>query len=220
MQVCACTDDAKRLKRKHTKGHDKMTIQKMPTALIKASELDARITAAIKGRVEMQQEEHTLLFQAVMHAQAHGDTTFIAKMLNEMPNGARVDAMSVWLKDHFPIQARVEKNDKGEKIKNIHGRPKLVFKLAKDRKPTDWQMEKAWAKPFFDYAKPKPENIFDVNSLNLVLQNYIKRGEKAVEEGKFKGTKEDFLAHKAQVYSFLRVVNGAQEQEDNQAQAA
>lgn len=191
----------------------------MPTALLKAATLEARIVEAVKSRSHMQAEEHELLFQAVMHAKEHGDTTFIAKMINDMPNGSRVEAMAEWVKAHFPIEGRTDKNDKGEKLKNIHGRAKLVFKLKKDRKPDDWKMEKAWDTPFYDFTKPKVEAVFDVDSLVMVLDRYVKRGEQAVAEGKFKGSKEEFLAHKEQVFQFKRAISKA-EVKNTEVQAA
>lgn len=184
-------------------------LKAMPTALLKAATLEQRIQDACKSRKQMQTEEHELLFQSVMHAQQHGDTTFISQIINGMPNGSRVTAMVQWLKAHFPVEGRVEKNDKGVKLVNIYGREKVIFKLKKDRKPTDWQLEKAWAVPFYDFTKETPASVFNTAGLVVVLNGYIKRGEEAMATGKFKGTKEEYLANKAAVQAIVRQLTEA-----------
>lgn len=132
----------------------------------------------------------------LLHAHKHGDVTLCQRLykgLGGVTAGksmalVRVEAFKTWLRECTPITATRE-----GKFHFMEGK--------KWQDQENWNLEKAVSTPFWE-IEPERVMFVDFGNFMTILKGWVKKADKAHEEGRFKG---DYVAAKelaANVVSF------------------
>jgi hypothetical protein len=96
---------------------------------------------------------------ALQHFHDHGDVAYIQKFHDAMPeNYARRTAFKLWLRDNAPITMEGKK-----------------FLKDKDEDAIEFNLERAFGKPFWEYAPEKETIVWKADTFITQLERDIKR---------------------------------------------
>ena len=86
---------------------------------------------------KLDKDIHRAGVSCLYHAREHGDVTLAERLIKSLPRSSRRKAFNHWAESHCPLTIEDD------------GKEKVTVKLAKDRKPGDFDLEGAAAKPFW-----------------------------------------------------------------------
>lgn len=141
--------------------------------------IDIRIASIARNSTALNDQIHGTAVMILEHAKEHGDCTRALALVKAMPASMRRTMLVLWFNTFSPIRV-VEKNDK-------------VGMLKADAKGfTDWDVEGAKAKPFYELAKNKPEaDDLTTEGVNKAIASLIARLTKRIDEGKVAANDKD-----------------------------
>lgn len=132
-----------------------------------ADAIGKAIDSITKRGKALDKDIHVAAMSAANHFAQHGDVTFINKLYNGMPKGARHAAMTLWLTTFAGVQANSDKA-KAKNLPFIKDKAKAVDLEGGDKRP--WFLLK---------PSPAPAEVLDVLKLTLAL---IEKAKKAAAE--------------------------------------
>lgn len=156
-------------------------VQSVLPATMNEGELIALINDVVSQARQGEGNMHKAAYQALAYAFKTNNTNMLTRLVNELPNSARADAVMAWGKAFAPINFHQAKDKEGNKLFTADQRPMLTVKLRKDRTEKDWNLAAAFATPFYQYRKP---NVSKEVSFNVVdtLRHFIARLDKAINK--------------------------------------
>lgn len=132
-----------------------------------------------RSAASLQKLIHETACSCLVHIRDHGDYTPLVQLLDALPTGQRVKQLAQWA-NHFTDGAVTLKYDSGAG---------WSCKLAKARKPEQFDIEGAYATPYGDLA---PEKVGGTMTLKAAIA-YLKRkanDDKRNDDGTFKVSEE------------------------------
>ena len=164
------------------------------------------IAARGKG---LDKDVHECAVQALMHAQKHGDTTFLTNLFFALPRQARQKAYRYWVMSHAPIIWR--KREKDGKV--LEG-----FALKKERTDEDWKVTAAEQVTYWDFSKETSPEEVTYETFVRRLETLVKTIDKKFEELPSQGDKDRALVLKARLADMLKapaqIIEPANEDEE------
>lgn len=149
---------------------------KLIPALLAAASIGTNITtlgAALGPQSTNIQLLADTAVQTLLHAQKHGDVGLCQRLYESIggnKGAVRGESMKMWFGAMSPIRVK-----------------KGVWSLKKGWKADDFKMQAAVDKPFWEWAGAEKVVFFNADNALAVLKGLVKRVDKSVEEGKFKG---------------------------------
>jgi hypothetical protein len=100
---------------------------------------------------------HQAACSALWHCREFGDTGFVAALVAAMPKGSRVKGLIHWVQEHSPV--------------NVKGLNDGTYKVTARgwNKPEKWQLDKAIAKPYWDFSTERNPGPLTVEKLVAYL---------------------------------------------------
>lgn len=148
------------------------TIPALLTAKLIAANI-SRLGKALNPKGPTMTLLHDTAMQTLLHAQQHGDVTLCQRLFEAVggdTGSIRGGAMKAWMAAHAPITA-------------IKGK----WSMKKGWKATDFKIEEAGSKPFWEWAGAEKATTITGASIFNVIKGLLKRVDNAVEKGTFKG---------------------------------
>lgn len=146
------------------------------------AELRQLITEVCTNARQGQENLQTAIVQCVLHMKQHGNGNPLARLVNELPNSSRVDAVMKYVKHFTPTKFAQDKDVMGNPINQQDGRPMLKVKLRNKWVESDWQLEEMFSTTFYAWNKPNVKKEIELDLKNVLTQ-FIKKIDKALAKG-------------------------------------
>jgi hypothetical protein len=139
---------------------------KIGTTIIEqvGEELYKKGTSIIGRSKKLADETHAYLISAMWHAQQHGDTGFITRLVGGLHGSQRKQGIVAWLNEFMPV------TDDGVNAKNGE------MKLLKDRTADDFRIGPAEETPYWDFTVEKAPTPANWEALLAAVNRMAKKG--------------------------------------------